>query len=535
MQVEAECQTLNGTGFNITVCSTDVEQVLNSTTYNLTLSSDKVFNFSIGGADTIYPSVNLTSPTNASRQVGNNVTVNVTMTDINPDTCILEWNGINESFGFNTSDTLYWSYMNTIDGINYSLNVYCCDKIGNWNNSGIIHFLENNVTTVSSVSVSVPYSNVDANCSYTSSPDSDGDTLDTYYIWFVNGIYKETNINISLLDDSKFIQSDNVACVVKLFDSYENTTPLNSSSISGTATTGLGGPSGVPSVTKPTNITVLPTFSFNLASAETPFISGTLDQPNTIYSITVYNISYGIIHINNFSTDVNNAFIYKLPFLNLPSTYTTSINNSFNETISVAKVVIISDLGRVFWRLNPNILSMELASRVCALSRVSVVGDRPWNYTYIPNTLLSSDVLINRVGDILKVCVDSDQLEPGEVTYEFISISSSYGEKILAVEVSRKPCPTIEGFGNQYVSVFNQKICVLHFLVYVATLLISCIALTTYRTERFRELKLNHKRFLIFFTVVAVTIILLTSGVVGIDLDNFASWINDFFLGIHEI
>ena len=483
---------------------------------NSSTNQSLTYNITIDASVSLFPSVNLTFPTNASRLTGNNVTIRVTLVDSNPDTCLLEWNGVNESFALNTS-TLFWSYKSTVDGLNYSFIVFCNNTAGNWNNSGTLHVLENNVSNISSVSVSASNSNVDANCSYVASNDSEGDTVTAYYLWYINGVHSRSFTNISLLDDSLFIQSDNLTCVVKLFDGYENSTPLNSSAIVGTATTGLGGTGGVRDIpTEPTNVSITSAFSFNLASSEVPFISGVLDQPSSRYNVIIRNSSDSVIHIGTFSSDVNRNFLYILPLI-FPDIYTASVTNLNDQLLSTIEITVISDTGQVFWQVVPNIIDLELASRVCKSTQVFIVGDRPWNFSYVKETPLSADVSIERSNNILEICIDSEQLDSGESVYEFISLTSSYGSKVVALEITHKPCPTINGFGGGEISLFGAGVCMLHALGYALILFFISLLVTTYRTKEYNKLKFNIQRAFILFVAVVVVIVLINSDVINID------------------
>ena len=95
--------------------------------------------------DSIVPVIayNASTPANASRQTANSVTINISVVETNLGTCLLDWQGTNETFDNNNGAELFWETKATTDGTLYEYKVWCNDTSGNGNATALQTFREN--------------------------------------------------------------------------------------------------------------------------------------------------------------------------------------------------------------------------------------------------------------------------------------------------------------------------------------------------------------------------------------------------------
>ncbi|HDD45856.1 MAG TPA: fibronectin type III domain-containing protein [Candidatus Aenigmarchaeota archaeon] len=171
----------------------------------------------------IYP-----TPPNGSRRINNNEIINVSVVgDADIDTCILEWNGINESM--DKIGNGWYVYCQkakvTSDGTTYFYRVYVNDSFGNMNATPQQWFRENakpevNVTIIPTNPTTID----DLNCSV-SGWDKDGDNLYYYFRWYKNGqlVYESyQNLSYYVILHGNTTKNEVWNCSVIPYDGYEN-------------------------------------------------------------------------------------------------------------------------------------------------------------------------------------------------------------------------------------------------------------------------------------------------------------------------
>ena len=181
--------------------------------------------------------VNYTQPTpvDNDREILNSVTINVTVLSVgsNVDTCLLEWQGGNESMtkvGTGTSVTCYKT-KTTVDGTNYTYNVYANNTVGSFDTENERSFLENIKPSITLVNITPnsPTRIDDLNCSVSGWSDVDGDGECYYFTWYKNDVL---NLNVYQTGTSYILASGNTSlddvwnCSVTPYDGYENGTSL---------------------------------------------------------------------------------------------------------------------------------------------------------------------------------------------------------------------------------------------------------------------------------------------------------------------
>jgi len=132
------------------------------------------------------------TPANGSRQISNVVTINVSVSDSSNsiDTCLLEWNGVNESMTKQGSGTSVYCNITktTTDGTTYDYVVFANDSLNNFGRNGTRTFRENALPPAPTHSSPSNGARVTGNSQTISwsagGSDSDGDAI-TYY-WRVD-------------------------------------------------------------------------------------------------------------------------------------------------------------------------------------------------------------------------------------------------------------------------------------------------------------------------------------------------------------
>ncbi|MCK5016992.1 MAG: hypothetical protein KAS32_07965, partial [Candidatus Peribacteraceae bacterium] len=126
----------------------------------------------------VYP-----TPAHDSRQVGNSVTINVTVNDTdgnNIDTCMFEWNGVNETMNKVGSGTYVTCYITkvTTDGSNYTFRVSANDSIGADEFENERNFTENDNPSITGILLNITHvrSGDHINIITTGAGDTNGDS-----------------------------------------------------------------------------------------------------------------------------------------------------------------------------------------------------------------------------------------------------------------------------------------------------------------------------------------------------------------------
>ena len=169
------------------------------------------------------------TPNNNSRRINNQETINVSITEANVlDSCLLEWNGVNESMNMSGS----WCYKTkeTIDGAAYSFKVYANDSSGNSNVSEMRTFTENSKPNLTALAIA-PISAITGSnltCNFTLA-DSEADNLSVNYSWY-NGSNRYGGGNLAIVNNTPAIIAlganivahfESRNCSVKPYDGYE--------------------------------------------------------------------------------------------------------------------------------------------------------------------------------------------------------------------------------------------------------------------------------------------------------------------------
>jgi len=237
--------------------------------------------------DTTNPSVNYTSPTPAdsTRKIANSETINVSYYDLNFETCIFNWQGVNETFTSSNSIN-FWETKATTDGTTYTFQAFCNDLAGNINDTELRTFRENAKPTLASASIndSSPTDLVDLLCVNGTTADTDNDTVSFTYEWYNNSIAQ--SINNSVLASGNTTSNDNWYCSMIPQDSYEDGTIRYSSTVS--IATGFLAPSinSTNATTALTNINSTSTFPTNNNSwinLSVNFYDSNADEEWTVY------------------------------------------------------------------------------------------------------------------------------------------------------------------------------------------------------------------------------------------------------------
>ena len=182
--------------------------------------------------DTVPPSISYEDPTpgNNTRQTSNKVTINISYSDNNFNTCVLEWNGTNETFT-NSSSTNFWETKNTTDGATYTFRAFCNDSAGNTNQTLLRTFTENTKpNTTLTISPSSPNTTDDLVCNNGTLNDAEGDpvTIQTYD-WHNGTAW--TGINSKTLGSGNTTKGQTWNCSAVLNDTYETDTMYSASVI----------------------------------------------------------------------------------------------------------------------------------------------------------------------------------------------------------------------------------------------------------------------------------------------------------------
>jgi len=224
-------QLTNSSSFSV-IGATDGTYTWNCLAYDNQSRSDWNTNRTLT-VDITYPDVNYTSPTppNGSRRISNSETINISYYDLNFETCILQWQGTNETFA-NSNTVNFWETKATTDSTTYSFQVFCNDSAGNINDTELRTFRENAKPTLDSVSIndSSPEVSADLECINGTTADSDNDTVSFTYEWFNNSIAQ--GINNSVLKAGNTTQNDTWYCSMMPQDGYEDGTIKYSSTVS---------------------------------------------------------------------------------------------------------------------------------------------------------------------------------------------------------------------------------------------------------------------------------------------------------------
>lgn len=228
--VNITAQTTNTTTFPTIM--PDGNYIWNCLSYDNASNSDWADSNYTLIVDTIYPNASYVPPTLTynNRRLNNSETINISYYDINPQTCIFEWNGANETFT-NITATNFWETKATTDGNNYTFRAFCNDSAGNMNVTTLVNFRENAKPTVASATIndSAPDTNAVLKCNNGSTVDSDSDTITLQYQWYNNSIAK--GIDSQILMPSNTSDDDVWMCSITPWDGYENGTIQYSSTV----------------------------------------------------------------------------------------------------------------------------------------------------------------------------------------------------------------------------------------------------------------------------------------------------------------
>ncbi len=191
------------------------------------------------------------TPADTSRQVSNQVTINVTVTDqiTLVDTCTLDWNDGTTHANYTMTNSspdsngVYYCTrtMSTVDGSAYTYTVYANDTANNIGSASQRSFTENSIpssstptltpaspTTTSVVTCSVNYA------------DSESDAGSVHFTWYNNNQVLTTNTNSSVVSGSNvidtlasgnFVKNDVIVCEVWSNDGYEDEAKQNSTGL----------------------------------------------------------------------------------------------------------------------------------------------------------------------------------------------------------------------------------------------------------------------------------------------------------------
>ncbi len=182
------------------------------------------------------------TPADSSRQTANQVTVNVSISESYSglDSCVLEWNGVNESMVVSPDESHCYQTKTTTDGSSYSFSVYVNDTVGWMGWTGVRSFIENSnpVTTGPVITPVNPVTTDNLTCAvnYT---DGEGDNGTVYFTWYKNGIEVITNsimdvVNgtsgvADILTSDNFVKGDNITCETWSNDGFEDEVKENTS------------------------------------------------------------------------------------------------------------------------------------------------------------------------------------------------------------------------------------------------------------------------------------------------------------------
>lgn len=220
----------NNIGTNWTVNLSDGQYYFSIDTFDGTDFGDNttIHQVNINTTDITSPVITIQNPTpgNGSVHTGNSVIINISYVETSFSSCILDWDGINETM---YHDAPYCNVTKTtVDGVSYSFRVYVLDVEGNMNVTGNYTFTENSLPSVANLNFSPypVYTNSSITITYIFSDAENATNNQSTYKWFntTNLIVGETS---NILTTSKFTKGYNVTCQVIPNDGYENGLSVN--------------------------------------------------------------------------------------------------------------------------------------------------------------------------------------------------------------------------------------------------------------------------------------------------------------------
>ena len=263
------------------------------------------------------------TPLNATRRINNQETINASVSGSSDiDTCLLEWNGVNETMNMLGSGTSVYCYKTktTTDGTTYTYRVYANDTAGNLNVSEERTFRENAKPTITSIAITPTnaYTTSDLNCSVSGWSDSDGDAQHYHFKWYNGSELKFVFYNVSqfyfILLAGNTTKNEQWNCTVTAYDTYENGSVLSA------VKTILNTPPTQPQLDQPANNTHIinrtPKFNWTHASdADNDAITYQFqlclisDCSSTIENITGISNNYYII---DYELDLNTDYYWRV-------------------------------------------------------------------------------------------------------------------------------------------------------------------------------------------------------------------------------
>ncbi|KKL79169.1 hypothetical protein LCGC14_2017530, partial [marine sediment metagenome] len=200
------------------------------------ISSDVVFFFK----DTIFPQFTNHQRNPVTPNEDQNVQINVTVTETNPDTVILEFNNgtaTNYTVTTNNGDEFFYTIgtgnYTAHDSVNYSW--YANDTAGNLNKSSLQSFtVANQIPSVSAPGLNdtTPLTNYIISCNGGDFSDNDNEDIeqDRFFRWYdtdveISGETLQTlDLSVSGLD-----KGDVIKCSTRVYDGFDNSSWVNSS------------------------------------------------------------------------------------------------------------------------------------------------------------------------------------------------------------------------------------------------------------------------------------------------------------------
>lgn len=280
------------------------------------------------------------TPANGTRTIKNYVIINVTIPDENISSCILEWNGINETMNITSSGC--YSLKRTEDGKSYRFKVFVLDLAGNINSTKLITFRENaKPNTTVYIMPSIAFTDTNILCENSSIIDLDDDNISLTYDWF-NGT-EWLGLNSKILNASFTHKGQRWRCKITLNDSYEINTLFSNDIII------LNSP---PKIELPAN---------NFTINETQILSFNFtvkDLDNDKVNVTV--------NIGSIIPEGNNSWIFHwTPLLSDSGIHTIWLNatdgensTSISFTVKVLNIPFFGDVSNI--TTNAENLSMEM-------------------------------------------------------------------------------------------------------------------------------------------------------------------------------
>ena len=289
-------------------------------TYNITLTNSSIVTF-------VPPTPNAGATTSDGW-----IYVNVTVEDFTTytiDTCILNWNGVNESMtkvGSGTSVSC-WTNKTTSGGNNYTYIVYANNSNGTWGNSGtrinsesvfapILTFISQSPADISSINILSITLNVTYNITTASYESVNASTVKLWH-----------KTNTSTNDCGYYINGTQVCGFVS--------TEVLVSNVSNTWTFKLADNAIYPA-----------SYNINQPYMEaTAKSTSTLSNQNDLYKIRLFNISnskqYGFFEV--YANDTSGSNPLRVYYCN--STYTTGLVSSSSNCVQIATITTTQTLN----------------------------------------------------------------------------------------------------------------------------------------------------------------------------------------------